>query len=83
MELSELRDRGEIPVACGGCGWDNKGRLILVDRYITDYPPIPRISVDSFIEFYIDEGGDPDDRIIQCPACDDDIRREQVVERLS
>lgn len=48
--------------------------LIVVDRYVTDYPPIPRgKNPESFVEFYLDDGGDPDDLVSQCPSCEMDL----------
>lgn len=76
----ELRDRGVIAVACE-CGWDNDGRLVLVDRYATDFPPIPHFSIDAFIEVYRDSGGDPDDRLHECPECSRELDRHACVER--
>jgi hypothetical protein len=48
---------GITPVACGGCGWSAGGQLVMVDRWITDYPPIPYVPL---IEFYSDGFGDPE-----------------------
>ena len=78
--MIELQERAEIRVACGYCNWDNGGRLILVDRYATDFPPIPHFSVDAFVEFYLDRGGDPDDRVVDCPDCGDELHRLTCVE---
>lgn len=49
------------------CGWSNEGRLIMVDRYITDHPPIPTRG--TMIELYLDHVCDPDDRVSACPEC--------------
>jgi hypothetical protein len=68
----ELRGRGKVPVECGACGWDNGGRLTLVDRWVTDYPPIPYTG--PIVEVYAD-GGDPESRVIECGQCDGDLQR--------
>lgn len=74
----ELRDRGEIPVRCGECGWDNDGRLTLVDRWVTDYPPVPYRG--PMLEVYRD-GDDPESRTDECGGCDGYLGGETVEER--
>lgn len=74
--------RAIIKVACPDCGWTNEGGLVLVDRYETDYPPVPRGDGTSFLELYHTPGGDPDDRIGECgnPDCAADLEPYTVVE---
>lgn len=78
IERDFLYDAGRLPCECAECGWDNEGRLEIVDRYSTDYPPIPRVDI---IEVYRDSGGDPDDRIIECENCGNYLDRDTVNER--
>lgn len=68
MKLYEIGKTGQAWVLCD-CGQ----LLVAVDRYVTDFPPIPHTNPESFVEFYLDDGGDPDDRVIQCPSCEDDL----------
>lgn len=68
MKLAELEPTGSAAVVCVDCGY---GPFFVVDRYLTDWPPIPRgRHPESFVEFYIDDVGDPDDRFSECPQCD-------------
>lgn len=74
MKLRELGKTGRAWVLCN-CGQ----LLVAVDRYVTDFPPIPRgKNPESFVEFYLDEGGDPDDLVSQCPACEDYLELASV-----
>ena len=75
----ELRGRGEIPVACGECGFDHGGRMTLVDRWVTDYPPIPYTG--PIVEVYLDTYGDPDDHVHECPECQVYLDEHTCVER--
>jgi hypothetical protein len=68
---------GMVLVSCGECGWNAGGTLVMVDRWITDYPPIPYVKL---IEFYRDGFGDPDDRVNECPICFAEIAEDIVVE---
>lgn len=81
VDHDRLYHAGELPVACAGCGWDNDRTLTLIDRYATDYPPVPRGNGDRFIEAYRDTGGDPDDRISFCPKCDTYLDRDGCIAR--
>lgn len=81
IDSDHLYKHSRLPAACGGCGWDNGGSLEIVDRYSTDYPPIPRFDADAFVEVYRAPGGDPDDRIIECESCGETLDRETCVER--
>ncbi len=65
------------------CGWSNDGRLIIVDRYATDFPPIPRGNGLGFLEIYRDDGMDPDDRVSECPCCGEFLDPVEVLERMA
>jgi hypothetical protein len=65
MNLTDIPITGIVWAICA-CGQP----ILVTDRYLTDYPPIPRFDPLAFIEFYRDTGGDPDDRITECPRCD-------------
>jgi hypothetical protein len=65
VKITDIPDTGEMWAACIACGEP----ILVVDRYITDRPPIPRFNPLAFIEFYTDEGGDPDTRVAECPKC--------------
>lgn len=58
------QDTGILSVRCT-CGWSADGDLIVVDRWITDFPPIPKTPI---IEFYSDPI-DPESRLSECPNC--------------
>jgi hypothetical protein len=73
MKISDIPATGETWAACT-CGQP----IFVVDRYITDYPPIPRFNPLAFIEFYRCEGGDPDDRVSECPRCGVDLDLEAI-----
>ena len=62
IDRATLARAGELPCRCGAC----RLPMVVVDRYATDYPPIPWVDL---VEFYIASGGDPDDRITECPRC--------------
>lgn len=79
-EHIDMRERDVVAVKCIDCGWDNDGELVLVDRYLTDYPPIPRHKPEAFLEVYRDDGGDPDDRNPTCDGCGLDLEPDTVVE---
>lgn len=55
-----------VPVA-HDCGWDDHGHLHAVDRYASDYPPIPYTG--PILECYGDTVADPDQRVIECEDC--------------
>lgn len=77
----ELYQAGELKVRCL-CGWDNDGKLIIVDRYATDAPPGPRGSNPaSWHEVYLDWGGDPDDRVDECPNCGESLDVDHLTRR--
>lgn len=81
IDHDRLYEHGELPVACGLCGWCNGGRLVLVDRYSTDFPPGPRGDGESFIQAYRQTGGDPDDVIGECSDCGTPFDRDSCEER--
>lgn len=64
MKITDIPSSGHATVRCV-CGEP----VVVVDRYITDYPPIPRRWPEMFIEFYRDRYCDPDDRLSECPRC--------------
>lgn len=71
MKITDIPDTGTIWAACS-CGQP----VLVVDRYITDRPPIPPVTI---IEFYSDAGGDPDTRLIECPRCDEWLDLEATI----
>lgn len=79
-EHINMAERDTVAVACENCGWDNDGKLVLVDRYLTDWPPIPRFNPRAFLEVYRDSGGDPDDRNPTCDGCGLDLEPDSVKE---
>lgn len=56
-----------VPVRCAHCVWDHDGNLHAVDRYASDFPPIPYTGV--ILEVYASRYADPDDRVNECEAC--------------
>ncbi len=71
ITLRERLDKeGQVKVACV-CGHE----LMLVDRYVTDYPPIPHIEM---IEFYDGDSMDPDDHVQECPSCGEYLETDEV-----
>lgn len=72
-EAMGARDR--FPCACPDCGWDDDGHLEVVDRYATDFPPIPWCDLREV-------RGDDDERgaLNECPACDAWLDPDEVVE---
>lgn len=76
MTVDDIPSSGSCQVACGACG----RRVIVVDRYVTDWPPIPRFNPEAFVEFYSDWGGDPDDRVSECPGCGDCLDLDTVLQ---
>lgn len=70
---------GVTHVRCRDCGWSNDGRLVLVDRWITDYPPIPYTG--PILELYLDEDMDPDGRIVDCNVCGCDDFMDSAITR--
>ncbi len=79
IDAERLYAAGSLAVRCR-CGFDNRGTLTMVDRYSTDFPPVPRGDGQSFIEVYRDGAGDPDDRLSECPKCGDPFDRDTMVE---
>lgn len=77
----DMAERAAVSVACPSCKWTNEGRLVLVDRYLTDWPPGPRGDGHSFLELYLDSTCDPDDRVNECPSCTEYLDSSTVVER--
>jgi hypothetical protein len=71
MNIAEIPASGKAKVACIVCG----EQVVVVDRYKTDYPPIPWTEL---IEFYRDEAGDPDDRLLECPGCGEGLYLDTV-----
>lgn len=72
----ELGERASVPVRCV-CGWDDGGTLELVDRWKTDWPPIPYVRM---IELHGDS--DADGRAqMECGACGEELSEETVEER--
>lgn len=78
MTVAEMAGRDVVKVRCQ-CGWDGGGNLEVVDRYLTDWPPGPRGNPDRWME--LQTSCDPDDRVRECPACEDELDAEAVVER--
>jgi hypothetical protein len=64
MNIIDIPANGIAEAVCT-CGQ----LVVVVDRYLTDRPPIPRFNPMAFIQFYRDEFGDPDDLILECPGC--------------
>lgn len=75
-----MAGRAVIKVACPKCGWNNDRRLVMVDRYLTDAPPGPRGDGVEFLEIYLDDGFDPDDRVSTCGGCDEDLYPDDATE---
>lgn len=77
----KMAGRAIVKVACPSCGWSNDGELEVVDRYETDFPPVPRGTGSSFLELYLDTGHDPDDRVVECFECGNHLDVCDTVER--
>lgn len=73
----EMKERDVVKVACPQCGWTADGELHIVDRYLTDYPPIPRGNGMSFLELRID---DPERHISECDRCEACLDVGEVVQ---
>lgn len=74
MLLAEIPASGSATVACA-CGQ----QVVVVDRYVTDFPPGPRgRNPESWVEFYRDHAGDPDDFLSGCPRCDEELELASV-----
>lgn len=59
----DLSDGRQHPVRCAY----GAALGVAVDRYASDHPPIPYRG--PIVEVYTGPGGDPDDRLAECPAC--------------
>lgn len=66
--MSTIVSTGVTAADCNSCAWSNHGRLVRVDRWLTDAPPIPQ-PAGGLIEFYLDSACDPDDLVIDCRMC--------------
>jgi hypothetical protein len=73
--IAALRGRAGMTVRCGDCGWTAEGGrgFWLVDRYVEDAPPGPRGRPESWLEFYWDDLGGPEDRLLECRRCGADL----------
>ena len=71
----KMGGRDRYPCACPECGWDAHGELEVVDRYATDYPPIPFMDLREVV-FDPEVGG-----IGECRACGCWLDPDTVVER--
>lgn len=80
MTAAELNGRATVPVKCGSCGWDAEGDLTLVDRWETDYPPVPYRG--PMVEVY-ENWDDPESRIIECDHCGAYLDLKACVERVA
>jgi NAD-dependent SIR2 family protein deacetylase len=70
-----MAGRERFPVACPECGWDANGELEVVDRYATDYPPIPYMDLREVV-------ADPENgSVSECPNCGAELDPDVVVER--
>lgn len=69
-------EQGSCYIACAECGWSNDETLILVDRWVLDYPPVPYTPL---FEIYLDKYMDPDDRVMECPSCYGDLLHPESV----
>lgn len=72
-EAMGARDR--FPAACPECGWDAGGELEVVDRYATDYPPIPYMDLREVVA---DPGDGP---VMECRRCGCPLDPDNVAER--
>jgi hypothetical protein len=71
--MADIGPRGEATMKCA-CGH----AVVVVDRYATDSPPGPRGKPERWIEFYAQTGGDPDDLLWECPACDVELELAEL-----
>jgi hypothetical protein len=68
-----IPDSGRVKVACPDCGWTADGELELVDRYVTDWPPIPWCDLREVV-------ADPEFGPVGfCPGCDELLDPDNVV----
>lgn len=67
---------GTAPVCCPACHWDAHGTLQVVDRYQTDFPPVPWRDMRQ-----IRDDDDEAPSIAACPDCGADLDPDTVSPR--
>jgi hypothetical protein len=70
-----MKGRDRYPAKCPECGWDAGGELEVVDRYATDWPPIPWCDLREVVADP-EQGG-----LCECPECGAGLDPDTAVER--